>query len=62
MIEVMEYYDAVIQNAVLFFFMLFTSMYYVIRKKKEKIKELERELYIKKKGIKKYKSVSSYKE
>lgn len=61
-IEEMEYYDAVIQNAVLFFFLLFISMYYVIHKKKKKIKELERELYVKKKGTKKYNSVSSFKE
>ncbi len=60
MIEEMEYIDAITETAILFFILLFFSMYFIINKKKKKIEELEREVYVKNKNTKQYKSVSKF--
>ena len=61
MIERMEYSDAILQSAFIFFSILFVSFFFLISKKKKKINDLERKYNNDKKKIKEYKSVSNFK-
>lgn len=62
MIDVMDYSTAVIQSAILIFIILLISYYWVISKKKKEIENLEREVHLEKKNIKKYNSISNFKQ
>ncbi|WP_339882541.1 hypothetical protein [Polaribacter vadi] len=59
MIERMEYSDAILLSAFIFFSILFLSFFFLISKKK--INDLERKYNNDKKNIKEYKSVSNFK-
>ncbi|WP_428741314.1 hypothetical protein [Tenacibaculum sp.] len=62
MIEVMDYSTAVIQSGVLLFIILLISYYWIISKKKKEIEKIEREIHIEKKGVKKYNSISNFRQ
>jgi len=61
MIERMEYSDAVLQSAFIFFSILLISFYLIISRKRNKINELDRKYKNDIKNIKEYKSVSNFK-
>nr|WP_298991567.1 hypothetical protein [uncultured Polaribacter sp.] len=53
-IEMMEYSEAVTDNAILFGIVLAISFYFLISKSKRNIEKLQREFNVEKKNIKKY--------
>ena len=61
-IKPLEYSDAVVYNAVLFFIILTVSFYFIIQKQRRKIEKLEREKYVLSKNTKPYKSAESFKD